>query len=187
MSHLLAVIYLARTTSGYLFPSPAEKERLCKEDCVDFTAHHHVDYQLYERNISAICKRLLTRDGPFNTHLGRKTYYLFAYWGGGEEMEIQKSARHAVNSTSAIQYSKDAKYLLEIAIENGWSMDNVTKWRPILCTNLQLGRQLNFTGAQRFQTLDLLSIRFFEGYDFHLIMLGYVVLPGKILPSVSTT
>lgn len=57
------------------------------------------------------------RREPFGPHTCRKTAYLFAVGGGGDEAEMMQAARHR-SIQQAVNYKRDAFHLLNLAVAN---------------------------------------------------------------------
>ena len=69
--HLLVYVHLAcGTNDEYLFSGDK---------------NGHFSSGAFQDRFKGICNKILDRDGPFGTHSCRKTAYLLAVWGGGEE------------------------------------------------------------------------------------------------------
>jgi hypothetical protein len=77
-------------------------------------------YEEYQSKYKDVCQKVIgkTRDGPFGSHLNRKTAYLLAVWGGGADIDMFASARHKTVSNAA-KYKRDAQFLLTMAEKNG--------------------------------------------------------------------
>lgn len=128
MRHLLAYVYLSGVNDGFLFPG---------------NDNGHISYDQYQSEFQSVCEMLIERLGPFGTHSGRKTAYLFAVWGGGADSDIMLSARHKTVS-NAMKYKKDATYLLHLANANDLNFASIiSKWRSIFVANVQMGRKVN--------------------------------------------
>ena len=90
ISHLLAHIGSNGLSSGYIFP--------CKgwfESGRDPQFQTPIQYSEFNGVFQDLCRRLLSRRGPFGLHCVRKTAYLFASWYGANLLEAMKAARHA--------------------------------------------------------------------------------------------
>jgi hypothetical protein len=101
------------------------------------------------------------RKGPWGSHSCRKTAYLLAVWGGGQDSDMMQSARHKTLA-NAIKYKEDATYLMELSIINGHDFINVPKWRPIYCKDIQLGRSINITGSRYYTNVPAMAKKFVE-------------------------
>ena len=143
--HLMAYLNITGVTTGFIF---------AKAD------GDHISYDKYQSDFTNVCEMLIERNGPFGTHSCRKTAYLFAVWGGGEEADIMTSARHKTMS-NAVKYKKDAMYLLHLAKANDLNFASiVAKWKPILCSNVQMGRTINKKGSRAMKMLSKLAANF---------------------------
>ena len=143
--HLLAYVHLTGLKDGFLFPG---------------NDNGHISYDQFQSEFQSVCEMLIERPGPFGTHSGRKTAYLFAVWGGGADADIMLSARHKTIN-NAIKYKRDASYLLHLAHANDLNFSSiVTKWRSIFVANVQMGRKVNRNGSREFVSLAQLASNF---------------------------
>jgi hypothetical protein len=117
--HLLAYVYLTGTASGYLFPKREYLESPPDNGIIG--EGMQIQYNAFQDRYKALCKKFVLRKGPFGTHSSRKTSYLFAVWGGGQESEMMQCARHKT-VTNALKYKRDATFLLNIAMKNNASL-----------------------------------------------------------------
>jgi hypothetical protein len=173
VTHLLVMVYILGSRTGFLFPSSTEVTRLLGNPN-DSHCSQPMGYQTYESLLCDWCTRILSRAGPWGTHLARKTFYLFAIWGGGSDDLVRENARHK-SETSAMLYRQDASnflffkknfllgFLLELAKNNNHDMQKISTWKPVLSQNLQLARSLNYTGPTRFLPLPDLARNYLEG------------------------
>jgi hypothetical protein len=160
--HLLCFIYLTGVTEGPWFPSKENLTAHLKSSSRSSGFSDVIEYATYQERFKTICHKLFKRDGPFGSHSNRKTAYLVAIWGGGEESDVMLSARHK-SASSAIKYRQDAKFLLNVAQRNQRNVDQVvSKWRPIYCRDVQMGRSINASSSCRIMRLDRLAIHFME-------------------------
>lgn len=95
----------------------------------------YITYDSFQDRFKQLCKDIIERTdrpGPFGSHTIRKTAYLWACWGGGEEIEMMHSARHKTPS-QAIKYIKDSKMQKYMAELNRKTINGaVSKWKPIV-------------------------------------------------------
>ncbi|TPX74577.1 hypothetical protein CcCBS67573_g04170 [Chytriomyces confervae] len=151
LKHLLAWIFLSGISSGYLFPSKHELERILEARKTNPGSHIHckegISYESVLSQIKSTCRTCIpNRDGPFGTHCMRKTGYLLAYWGGGEDSDVFKCARHRTPAMGA-NYKRDALGLMAVAnARNGNEGEIVApKFKPIFVQDIQLTRSVNRT------------------------------------------
>ncbi|KAJ3233366.1 hypothetical protein HDU81_002299 [Chytriomyces hyalinus] len=149
LKHLLAWIYLTGISSGYLFPSRNELDRIVEARKNDPSCHIHckegISYETVLSRIKSTCAISIPyRSGPFGAHTMRKTGYLLSYWGGGEDSDVFKCARHKSAAMGA-HYKRDALSLMAVAnVRNGNEGALVApKFRPIFVQDLQLTRSVN--------------------------------------------
>ena len=143
--HLLAYIYLADIKNGFLYPGSDQG---------------HISYDQYQSEFQSVCEMIIGRSGPFGTHSGRKTAYLFAVWGGGSDADIMLSARHKT-VTNAMKYKRDASYLLHLAQANDLNFASiVSKWRSIFVANVQMGRKVTKIESREIESLSEFAVNF---------------------------
>ena len=124
-----------------------------KQPPADGIYQTYLPYPTFLDRFQSVCRRLLTRDGPWGTHTSRKTAYLLAVWGGGTFESIMTSARHK-DIITAKKYERDARYLLAACELNGISLQGtVSKWTPVLVESLQLGRAINERNSRNIESL----------------------------------
>ncbi|KAI3646049.1 hypothetical protein MP228_008977 [Amoeboaphelidium protococcarum] len=141
--HLLAFIYLADLSDGYIFPSKAALSR------GGGIGDDKVPYQTYHNKFKATCLKILDRQSKFGSHSNRKTGYLLAVWGGGADVDIFSSARHRTMQNASL-YKRDATYLMALAERNQQSTEGViSKWIPIFCKDLDIASGLINVGETR--------------------------------------
>ncbi|TPX78168.1 hypothetical protein CcCBS67573_g00496 [Chytriomyces confervae] len=118
LKHLLAWIYLTGIPSGYLLPSQDELDRIVEMRKNDPSCHIYckegISYTVLSQIKSTCVVSIPYRSGPFGTHCMRKTGYLLAFWGGGEDSDVFKCARHKTASMGA-NYKRDALGLMPVA------------------------------------------------------------------------
>jgi hypothetical protein len=125
---LLIYMHILGIQDGYLFPS--------EQELFDPPADGHyktmVDYSNFLKSFKELSDRILPpRDGlKTGCQTFRKTFYVLAVFGGGEQADVQMSARHASQKQS-LKYRKDAMSLFTHHQENPNPADNVSKWKPI--------------------------------------------------------
>jgi hypothetical protein len=144
--HLLVFLHMLNWQSGYFFPSHKVIQKvLSGEHDGNFISGSNIDYNTFQTRYKSICQKVVNRRGPWGTHTSKKTFYLLAVWGGGNDIDIIKSARHSIkNQESASKYKRDATFLLNLAQKNRLSLNAVVSpWQPIFCQDLQLGRRIN--------------------------------------------
>jgi hypothetical protein len=98
---LLAWVALSGYTGGYLFPN-LKNRRL------------PLDPKSFLSQCKRACRQVTGRDGPFGTHVCRKTGWCLATWGGASDVDMAQASRHR-SQQMASRYKKDASTLLEIA------------------------------------------------------------------------
>ncbi|KAH9098087.1 hypothetical protein LEN26_016708, partial [Aphanomyces euteiches] len=122
----------------------------------------HFSPGAFQDRFKAICNKLLDRDGPFGTHSCRKTAYLLAVWGGGEESDMMLSARHR-SVSQAVKYKRDALFTLNVAKKNDRNLTQVVPtWKSIVCLDLQMGRAINTKGSLAYKPLNDLAEYFVD-------------------------
>ena len=77
-----------------------------------------VPYKRFLASAKAIAIKVTNRSGPFGTHFLRKTAWLLAVWGGGQDVDIMEASRHKTLKQAKI-YKQDAGTLLQIARNSG--------------------------------------------------------------------
>ncbi|KAI9339167.1 hypothetical protein DFJ73DRAFT_961925 [Zopfochytrium polystomum] len=83
--HLLLYIHLSGLKSGYLFPSA---EFWKQPDRGSHCSHEDkLTYSSFQQYFQQLCEAVIKRDGKFGSHSIRKTGYVLAIWGGGNECE----------------------------------------------------------------------------------------------------
>jgi hypothetical protein len=163
----LCFIYLAGYESGYFFMSKEKLDGVNELSSTKNTVQleESVSYGSYHKKIKKLCSVITRRDGPFGTHLGRKTFYLLSIWGlpkNQSNQEVQTSARHLTDQ-QARKYSKDARCLLEIAHSNEVNVKLVVSpFKPICIKELQIARNLNASSMKQYQSIDALARDFVE-------------------------
>ncbi|RHY40108.1 hypothetical protein DYB30_008734 [Aphanomyces astaci] len=116
--------------------------------------HDHIPASTFHNRFKNVCHKLINRDGPFGTHSCRKTAYLFAVWGLGQQEEIMQSARHK-QPQQAMKYKRDATFLLEVARANDRNLPAVVSpWKSIFCANAQMGRSVNTERATKCSSIE---------------------------------
>jgi len=123
--HLLVWMRLTGIVSGYFFP-PKKLLRELETDGSNepiepsnVVYNTHITKAVYNCVLNRVCKQVIPRRrGPWGTHTGRKTYYLFGVWGGASDMDLMEGARHATIA-NARRYKQDAAFLLELVKRNG--------------------------------------------------------------------
>lgn len=134
--HLLVYLHEANIKNGYIFPSRKKSGEQTSDD--------PISYETYNEAFKTLCATFVKREGRYGSHSCRKTGYLFAVWGKGEDSDIMLSARHKTLS-SAMKYKRDATFLLNLAKMNNRSLVGlVSGWKPIYCQDLQLSRSINY-------------------------------------------
>jgi len=142
---LAAYLQLTGITSGFLFPNHSTlASLLLKDPITEINEEHRVKYAAYNDTFVKLCKRLIVRKDKFGTHTCRKTGYMEAGWGGGEEMDLMAAARHR-SASSALLYKQDSATLYHIAKLNNPEMI-CYKWKPIYIKQYQLSRSANANG-----------------------------------------
>ena len=122
-----------RYQEWYLFPS--------ETDILNSTLQPDmIPYAEYQSHYKEIIHKVIgnMHPGPFGSHSNRKTAYLMAVWGGGEESDIMKSAHHS-SLNNAMMYKRDAMYLLKVSQHNGLKPETIVpEWKLIYCEDVQL-------------------------------------------------
>ncbi|KAJ3093651.1 hypothetical protein HDU96_002116 [Phlyctochytrium bullatum] len=158
----LAYIHLAKLRGGFLFPDGDQLAELSAGTKVDGIATKAMPYSTYLEKVKAACKpHVLFRD-KIGTHITRKTAYAQAAFGGGQDMDIMKAARHK-SEKSAVKYSQDSRFMKDFITTSSRSLgpnaprelvetelrDLVPTWRSIFCQHHQLAASINvFTRPQ---------------------------------------
>ena len=161
--HLLAWIRISGIKEGYLFPSYNFLQAdIMRNPNWDGNCTQGIAYTEVLATWKNLCSTLLTREGRWGAHSGRKTAYLFGVWGGGQDSDLMQSARHKTVK-HAMKYKKDAEFLLSIAQQNMHDAQLSTpKWRSIFCDQHQLAMTLNSASRPFFQPLDKLAAVFLD-------------------------
>ncbi|KAI8842173.1 hypothetical protein BJ741DRAFT_592377 [Chytriomyces cf. hyalinus JEL632] len=185
LKHLLAWIYLTGISSGYLFPSRNELDRIVEARKDDPSCRIHckegISYETVLSRIKSTCAISIPyRSGPFGTHTMRKTGYLLSYWGGGEDSDVFKCARHKSAAMGA-HYKRDALSLMAIVnVRNGNEGALVApKFRPIFVQDLQLTHSVNRAhdlGIPADKSICSVAIKFIN-HDCKVAMDNPVVTP----------
>ena len=172
--HLMVYLFAIGWTGGHLFPSHVE----LTEPPITGNYVTWLPYATFLSRFQTVCKKLITRDGPFGTHTCRKTGYLLAVWASADFKEIMKSARH-LDILSAQRYAQDAAALLHLAQINGQT-GTVSPWQSIYIQNIQIARSLNQQGSRNSQPIHVLAQYFLVNlcgvdvncvnYSIHYIM-----------------
>lgn len=126
---LLVYMHLIGIKGGYLFPSANEILNECPANGIYKTTY---EYQGFLKSFKELCHRVLPpREGlKVGCQTFRKTFYVLAVFGGGEESDVQMSARHKSQDQS-LKYRKDAKMLLDTHKQHPNPANNVSKWKAI--------------------------------------------------------
>jgi hypothetical protein len=126
---LLIYMHLIGIKGGNLFPSANEILNDRPTDGIYKTTY---DYQSFLTKFKDLCQQVLPpRDGlKIGCQTFRKTFYVVAVFGGGEESDVQLSARHR-SQKQAIKYRKDAKMLFDTHKQHPNPANNVSKWKAI--------------------------------------------------------
>jgi hypothetical protein len=154
---LLLYIHILGNESGFLFPP--------KKDITTNKKHYdvHIPLCTYQDRFFALCKGVVARGGPFGSHSCRKTGYLLAVWGKGDNVEIKRSARHKTDHCVE-KYRKDSQFLLLLAEKNNPSLKGViSMWKPSFIEDIQLGRSINSRCYNNWEALKTLSDNFVFG------------------------
>jgi hypothetical protein len=155
---LLTYIKLSGIKSGFLFP-------MCVESSPNDDGDYNDDEECwsYGTFLDVVCRLFFdisSRESPWGTHTLRKTGYLFAFCGGGEERDVISSTRHKQGATVST-YKMDSLFLLEVAKMTHFPFGSTTpKFVPCKNQNLQMGRQLNAFNHRNFKPLPELSEAF---------------------------
>lgn len=79
-------------------------------------------YKRFLAHAKAIALRISGRNGPFGTHYLRKTAWLLAVWGNGQDVDMMAASRHKTLK-QASRYKQDAGTMLQIARNSGYSFN----------------------------------------------------------------
>ncbi|KAJ3408443.1 hypothetical protein HDU80_005764 [Chytriomyces hyalinus] len=144
VKHILAWIYMTGISSGYLFPSKNDLDCIlttwkndpsCRINCTEA-----ISYETFLSQIKATCIACIPyQTGLFGTHCMRKTGYLLAYWGRGEDSDVFKCASHKTASMGA-NYKRNALSLMAIANARSGNDGEIKapKFKPILSKTFNL-------------------------------------------------
>ena len=174
--HLLIYFRLIGIKKGFIFPT--------KKELLDRPQNGHyrtkIAYTTYLHKIKIYLRKITDRqDAKFGSHTPRKTGYLFAVWGNGEESEIRRSARHKDLNTSST-YRADAMYLLEMRRAQGETeMDWVSRFRTIYIQDAQFGMSLNDT-QHNFKPLHELA----HIYVSNMLFMSEKEVAYNLIPSI---
>jgi hypothetical protein len=160
---LLVWMKVTGIKTGYLFTKPESLRKLAAGGSLIDSFTEKMPYETFNTRFKALCGTVVRRDGPFGSHTCRKTGYLIAVWGGGEEGDIMKAARHTVLPTAST-YKRDAKALLDFDLHNGSIHHLGIKWKPIKIESTQLASSLNSMSLKAPIPLPALAHIFFQTF-----------------------
>ena len=108
LRHLLTWIFVSRIKGGFIFPSTSDLTRLQSPEFSYFFVAEPISYSTYSASFKSICSNVISREGKWNSHSGRKTFYLLSEFGGCKPFE--DAMRDAGHTTvfHAMNYRKDA-------------------------------------------------------------------------------
>jgi hypothetical protein len=125
---LLIYMHIIGIKGGYLFPSESE----LFDPPADGIYKTTINYQTFLESFKELCHRILPprKDLKIGCQTFRKSFYVVAVFGGGEESDVRMSARHASPRNSE-KYRQDAMTCYVTHKEHPNPSNNVSSWKPI--------------------------------------------------------
>lgn len=125
---LLIYMHVIGVQGGFLFPSDDELSHPPDDGIYKTT----IDYQTFLDQFKRLSYRILPPRPGFKIgcQTFRKTFYCVAVFGGGEEADVQMSARHK-SVEQANKYRKDVAQYYQTHLKYPNPANNVSKWKPI--------------------------------------------------------
>ena len=140
VSALLCYIHCAQIKGGFLFPTEDELIKTRPPNGIFVT---QLDYEVgVDRLKKAVKTVLKLKDYKVGMHTFRRTAYLFGRWGGGDIVELAKSARHISHKTAEL-YIDDADALLQIQSIHNDHTNKVRKFVSVAISTTTNALQLN--------------------------------------------